>query len=95
MSEILKKDPAKAEEEKIKKELMVSETEMRETYFKSLRSNDAFQKYVVEELFLKEVNRITSIDSIPLGDEAEMGKIVAQQKVIKVALMNVISSLKK
>lgn len=96
---VLKKDTKIAEEEENERKRLESEEKERKQYFKE-RSKDAlFQKYVVDEIINKELNRITNIEwmysSEHLGESSNsrVGEIIRRNSIVYRSLKNILKSI--
>lgn len=71
MATILKKDNEKAQEEVQKEVRSTKEKELRVEYLENLRKDPLFHKFVIEEIFDKEIEQLTDIRAIPIDGAPE------------------------
>lgn len=96
---IIEKDENIAKKEADEKARLKVEEKAREEYLNSLRKNKLFQKYVIDEILKKELNRITNIEwmysSEHLGESSNsrVGEIVRRNSIVYRTVKNLLKPL--
>lgn len=95
MAEIVKYDEKKAAEEQIEQAEAKVEADEREAYLSALKKDHRFQQFVVRDIIKAELDRLGSLDTIPIGDDfKKMGELVvinaAARKTLQAILTRVI-----
>lgn len=93
---IVSKDSREAEKEALQKQKEVIEDQKRDKYLESLRTNRNFQRYVVEGILRKSINKVTDISSLPnasTDDLSKLGNLVVQAKATRSVLENILGRL--
>lgn len=93
---VVKKDTKKAKEESFAKIAKIKDDERREEFLAGLRNNEAFQRYVIEEIINVNLNRLTDIRNIKpkdFKDKEEVGELVFQAQAARALLEKILSQL--
>lgn len=96
---IIKKDEKIAKKEADELARLKVEEKAREEYLNSLRKNKLFQKYVIDEILKKELNRITNIEwmyeSEHLGESSNsrVGEIIRRNSIVLRTIKNILKPL--
>lgn len=94
MAEIITFDPKKAEEERIEKEIAVSEEDDRAAYLTMLKNDPRFIQYVKQEIFEDEIRKLGDLDTIPIGDDtAKMGELVIINAACRATLRRILTRM--
>lgn len=94
MATILKKDEEAQKKEVQVKEKSSQENEKRLEYLQNLKKDPLFRRFVIEEIFDKEMEQLTDIRAIPLdGKPEEVVSILATAKAARTKLEVIRSKL--
>jgi hypothetical protein len=92
---IIKPDKIKYEEENAELEKKQREDNDRADYLERLKNSRKFQKYVIKEIFEKQINETFSLDRIPLTDEMDkLGTVTLQYILARKAVEKMLDKLK-
>jgi len=92
---IIKPDKIKYEEENAELEKRQREDNDRSDYLTRLKNSKKFQRYVVKEIFERQINETFSLDRIPLTDEMDkLGSVTLQYILARKAIELMISKFK-
>lgn len=92
---IIKPDKIKYEEENAELERKQRDDNDRADYLERLRNSKKFQKYVIKEIFEKQINETFSLDRIPLTDEMDkLGKVTLQYILARKAIEKILDRFK-
>ena len=81
---VVTKNNVQSEREKQKKKDESEYRVARQAYIEKLKSNSKFQKFIVKDLFQKQLDDLNNISMIPssdMKDKQELGEIVFANKV--------------
>ena len=92
---IIKPDKIKYEEENAELEKRQREDNERADYIAHLKKSRKFQKYVVKEIFERQINETFSLDRIPLTDEMDkLGSVTLQYILARKAIEKILERFK-
>lgn len=87
MATILKRDNEKAKEEVQEEVKSGQENEKRLEYLQNLKKDPLFQRFVIEEIFDREIEQLTDIRAIPIdGAPEKVVSLLATAKAARVKL---------
>lgn len=95
MAEVVKYDEKKAAEEKLVQAEEQAVADEKEAYLDALKKDHRFQQFVVRDIIKAELDRLGSLDTIPIGDDfKKMGELVvinaAARKTLQAILTRVL-----
>lgn len=95
MAEVVKYDEKKATEEKLEQAEAQVVADEKEAYLAALKKDHRFQQFVVRDIIKVELDRLGSLDTIPIGDDfKKMGELVvinaAARKTLQAILTRVL-----
>ena len=94
MAKIVELDENKAREEEITKGIAEVEETERQAALDRFKKDSGMQKYIVEEIFNREVAKLGDIDSIPIGDDHKvMGDLVVINYAARAVVKAILSRL--
>lgn len=92
MAEIVKPDEKKAAEEKLEQAEAQSLADDKEAYLTMLKKDSRFQQYVVRDIIKAELERLGSLDTIPIGDDfKKMGELVVINAAARKTLQSILT----
>lgn len=92
--QVAKRDKGKKLKEDAKRQTSIAKEQNRKRYVEELKQDEAFQTFVVAE-WQKEVDKLLDIRNWPNGDYEEMGKFLAQMKIVTTELEKMIAPYRR